>query len=299
MQKKPSQLDHALYNTTSRYEDFAVVHINQTRYVHRNALFFAWHRGFISLYEHALARECGFKGTLPYWDWVKNANLTTSPLFDGSDYSLSGQGLPIPPEDRFTPCNGAILVCAPGPGGGCVTDGPFKNYTWGFLSIPFSAITDPKPGLPADAFAYTPRCFSRDLNQYVASTYLTAARVRALMSRTSMADFLADIDNGALHPAGHAVTGGLNSGIFASPHEPTFYLHHAMIDRLWTQWQAKDPWDRTYGDNAFAGTVTSFNIPPSANATADTILTWGPLGPDRKLHDLLAIGRGGLCYSYT
>lgn len=26
---------------------------------------------------------------------------------------------------------------------------------------------------------------------------------------------------------------------YASPGDPIFFVHHAMVDRLWTKWQAK------------------------------------------------------------
>ncbi|EJD48472.1 tyrosinase central domain protein [Auricularia subglabra TFB-10046 SS5] len=300
MQKLPSQLDHALYNSTTRYEDFVVVHMNLTRYIHHNALFLPWHRGFISLFERALAKECGYKGTLPYWDWVKNAkNISASPLFDGSPYSFSGQGIPVPPEDKIPSCNAGSLVCPPGTGGGCVTDGPFKNYVWGYLPASQNPTNTPEPGLPADIFAYEPRCFTRDLNQYIADHYQTAAQMRSLLAKKTIAEFQDALDSEGLHLAGHEVTGGANGNIYVSVQEPTFFLHHAMVDRVWAQWQALDPWDRTYGENGFAGTVTSFNNPPSANATADTILAWGPLGPERTLVEFLAVGHCGLCYKYT
>lgn len=299
LQRRPSQLEHALYNATSRYEDFVVVHMNLTRYVHRSALFFPWHRGYISLFERSLATECGFKGTLPYWDWVKHSgDILASPLFDGSEYSFSGQGLPVAPDDKPA-CGGGIFDCPPTPGGGCVTNGPFKNYTWGYQAIPDTSRTDPNPGLPADVFTYTPRCFTRDISQYIASTYQTAAHVQALLSQPTMQQFHDYLDMEGLHGAGHLLTGPLNGNLFSSPHEPTFFLHHANIDRLWAQWQAQDPWDRTYGQNAFYGTLTSWNLPPSGNATFGTLLNWGPLGPQRRMRDMLALGRGEHCYKYA
>ncbi|OGE52951.1 hypothetical protein PENARI_c009G07897 [Penicillium arizonense] len=66
-----------------------------------------------------------------YWDWGADADaMEKSPVFDGSDTSLSGNGASIPnqldikvPLGNYTP-----TVLPPGTGGGCVTSGPFASY---------------------------------------------------------------------------------------------------------------------------------------------------------------------------
>ncbi|EJD52852.1 Di-copper centre-containing protein [Auricularia subglabra TFB-10046 SS5] len=300
LQHLPSRLDHALYNSTTRYEDFVVVHINSTRFIHRNGVFLSWHRGYIKLFESALQTECGYAGTLPYWDWVKHAqNLEASPLFDGSDYSFSGNGIPTPPETK-PPCRIGDVSCPPGTGGGCVPTGPFKDYRIGYAPVDIKVISDPNPGLPANVFAYNSTCFPRDLNQYIATQYQTRENVRRLMSTETIEDFQAVFDSRVglvgLHPAGHVLTGPVNGNFFSSPQEPTFFLHHASVDRAWSRWQMKDLKERVYGNNAIYGTVTTMNIPPSANATFDTLLNWGPLGEPQPIVEVIALGRGGYCY---
>lgn len=94
------------------------------------------HRYYIWAYEKALREECGYTGTQPYWDWAQTAvtGLEKSPIFDGSDTSLSGNGAYIPGNEL----GNISLPAAPGSnlpplylpaarGGGCVTSGPFKN----------------------------------------------------------------------------------------------------------------------------------------------------------------------------
>ncbi|EJD52853.1 Di-copper centre-containing protein [Auricularia subglabra TFB-10046 SS5] len=306
LQSQPSQLSHSLYNTTSRYEDFTAVHINQTRLIHFNGVFLAWHRGFIRLFESALQTECGYVGALPYWDWIKHHdNITASPLFDGSPFSLSGQGLPLTPEEKEKepPCwqIGTAITCPKGPGGGCATDGPFKNYTIGFLPTDPNAITNPEPGLPPNVFNYQPRCFARDISQYIATNFQTPENLDNLLSTTSIKDFQDALDNVSgfpgLHAAGHFAVGAVGGDIFSSPTEPAFYLHHAMIDKVWSQWQSVHT-SRVFGDNAIFGTLTSQNIPPSANATFHTVINWGQFGEPRALRELMAVGRGEMCFQY-
>ncbi|EJD54749.1 Di-copper centre-containing protein [Auricularia subglabra TFB-10046 SS5] len=308
LQHAPSQLSHSLYNTTSRCEDFTATHMNYTRFVHFDGIFLAWHRGFIRLFEHALRGECQYQGALPYWDWVKHhENLTASPLFDGSPYSLSGQGRPLSPKEKEKeqPCwQVGNVVCPKGPGGGCVTDGPFKNYNIGYQRIDPNVANDPNPGLPSDAFAYVPRCFSRDLSQYIATRYQTQQNLDNLLGTSTIADFQNVLDNvdaaaglPGLHGAGHYATGPVGGDFFSSPTEPAFYLHHGMIDRVWALWQGSDL-ARVYGDNALYGTVTTGNVPPSENATMETVLTWGPLGRPKMVREVMKVGRGAMCYEY-
>jgi tyrosinase len=64
-----------------------------------------------------------------YWNWDRYAkDPANSPLFDGSEGSMGGngaqvahQGIPIPGAP--SPYN----IIPPGDGGGCVTTGPFKK----------------------------------------------------------------------------------------------------------------------------------------------------------------------------
>jgi tyrosinase len=70
-------------------------------------------------YETALKTECGFKGTQPYWNWGKYTDLPASPIFDGSETSLGGNG------DYVAHAGGLMgRPFAAGKGGGCVTKGP-------------------------------------------------------------------------------------------------------------------------------------------------------------------------------
>ncbi len=58
---------------------------------------------------------------LQYWDWGRwAADPEKSPIFDGSDTSLSGNG-------KKTQHRGTSFAPA-GNGGGCVETGPFKKY---------------------------------------------------------------------------------------------------------------------------------------------------------------------------
>lgn len=110
----------------------------------KQANFLSWHRYFVHTFETALRDECGYTGYQPvsiknrkgsgwdidrlqYWNWGKSAfDPANSPMFDGSAYSMSGNGIYEPHN-----CTEALptgLNCVPpGVGGGCVETGPFKK----------------------------------------------------------------------------------------------------------------------------------------------------------------------------
>jgi tyrosinase len=77
-------------------------------------------------YETALKTECDYKGYQPYWNWGKYSDLTVSPIFNGDDWSMGGNG------EAVKHAGGFIGRQVPaGPGGGCVKTGPFAGYVTG------------------------------------------------------------------------------------------------------------------------------------------------------------------------
>ena len=66
LQAKPSKLDPALYpGAKTRFDDFVIVHVNQSRSIHATGNFLTWHRYFTWTYEQALKTECNYKGAQP------------------------------------------------------------------------------------------------------------------------------------------------------------------------------------------------------------------------------------------
>lgn len=57
-------------------------------------------------------------------------------------------------------------------------------------------------------------------------------------------------------------------------------LHHAMIDRVWTLWQAQDPENPQYALN---GTAPMSNPPNTPEVDLDSQVTWGVLGDNKTL----------------
>ncbi|KAK7510560.1 hypothetical protein IWZ03DRAFT_337284 [Phyllosticta citriasiana] len=309
--KTPSDL---VPGAKSRFDDFISTHINHTYTSHYTASFLLWHRWFIWEYEKALRDECGYKGYQPYWDWAKTAEtgLAVSPLFDGSATSLSGNGEYIPSNGTHVDINGIDLP--DGTGGGCVTSGPFKNYTVNLgpvaLTLRSSNENGTSIGSTATQWDWNPRCFKRDLTDYSVQRFSNETSVRRLIAESKdMEQFEMTMQgypgSGELgvHGGGHYALGGdPGRDFFVSPGDPAFYLHHAQIDRTWWIWQQQAPSTRCAGASAIWGTRTFLNEPPSPNATYDDPmdLDWAGAryGEIRRLRDVMSTVEGGFCYVY-
>jgi tyrosinase len=124
--KAPKTPSSAAPGARNRYDDFVATHINQTLTIHGTGNFLGWHRYFTWAYEQALRNECGYQG---YYNWPKWANDPEhSPAFDGSDTSMSGNGVYEAHNATCIPSNDLCQISLPpGTGGGCVVTGPFAK----------------------------------------------------------------------------------------------------------------------------------------------------------------------------
>jgi tyrosinase len=141
---------------------------------------------------------------------------------------------------------------------------------------------------------------SRDLSYPIALRYNNASAVKYLMSTPDIRAFQGNMSgadiNAGVHGGGHYILGGSGLDFFASPNDPAFWLHHSMIDKVWSDWQALDPSARTWVLN---GTDTIFDPPGATEMTLDFVQNWGYLSGTRKTAELLRVGYEGFCYKYT
>jgi tyrosinase len=173
------------------------------------------------------------------------------------------------------------------------------------MSVNLGPISPTQDGVvkAPSTFAYNPRCLKRDISTKSSSTWLKTSDITNLIANSSSIlafqnTMQGDFPNGFLgvHAAGHFVMNGDPGGdLFASPGDPAFWLHHAMVDRTWWIWQLRN---LPASLSSIAGTLTIFNNPPSANATLADVQSLGPLAQSRVLGDLLNTMSGPFCYIY-
>jgi len=273
--------------------------MNQTNFIHGTANFLTWHRYLIHIWEQKLRTQCGYRGYLPYWNWFKHqADLTKSPVFDGTDTSLGGDG-------EFFAHNGSVVgagrVWLPsGNGGGCVKSGPFVGFT---INIgPVQPAMQGYTPVFTDVKHFNPRCQRRDLTTAASTSTFTAENLLNVTTGPASAtvgtfqdELQGPLGTLRLHGAGHYAMGGDGSDVFTSLNDPAFYLHHAMVDRLYWIWQALHPAEA----GKVNGTITFRDNPPSRPGTVDDLLDMGRLGPAIPIRDVLdTLGGTPLCYIY-
>ncbi|KAF2186462.1 Di-copper centre-containing protein [Zopfia rhizophila CBS 207.26] len=300
--KTPASLASGVRN---RYDDFVATHINQTLSIHGTGNFLAWHRYFTWAYEQALRNECGYKGYQPYFNWARWAdNPLTSPIFDGGPLSMSGNGEFKTRNDTCIPAPELCLIKLPtGQGGGCVKSGPFKD--WKVNLGPIAAVLPDVPKNPEmSGLGYNPRCLRRDISKAAAQGWNKDSDVSSLIrDNPDPYWFITNMQgnfpagNLGVHTGGHFIIGGDPGGdLFASPGDPAFFLHHAMIDRVWWTWQNLDIKNRQY---SVSGTLTVNNEPPSRNATLDDLMDLGVNAGSLSIRDASNTLGGPFCYIYA
>lgn len=232
------------YNATeypgakSRYDDFNVPHIAQTLTVHFTANFLSFHRYFVWTFERALRDECGYSGYQPYWNWGKWAeDPINSPLFDGGEGSISGNGEYEPHNFTDGLKDGDIAdYIPPGSGGGCVTTGPFANYTVNLGPIS-PTLAEPEVVAVNSTYDYNPRCMKRDISSWVSSRWTTEQNVTDLLTQwDNIIDFQDNMQatnmtgNFGVHGGGHFTFQGDPAGVST----PKAYSKSAMSREILT-----------------------------------------------------------------
>ncbi|KAK8016566.1 hypothetical protein PG993_014755 [Apiospora rasikravindrae] len=278
----PSKLNPTNYpGAKTRFDDFVAVHINQTMSIHGTGSFLSWHRYFTWAYEQALRNECGYNGTQPYWNWARwTTDIETSPLFDGSDLSMSGNGEKIAHQGLGAPT---------GNGGGCVQTGPFKNMTVNLGPLSPAISPAPKANPRRDGFGHNPRCLRRDISNQLSSKYLTAQSIVNLITQSpGVARFqntMQALNN--VHTSGHFTIAGDPAGDFyTSPGDPALLspCTHGILDET----------DRELtGGTSMMGwgsRLQKLEDPVDLDVVADKV---------HKISDLVSIVDGPFCYYYA
>jgi len=280
----------------SRYHDFMAYHLTNTGTLHDTIGLFPGHKYFVLAYETALRKECGYKGYHPYMNYDRyTKDAKGSALFNGNATSMGGNGQPDPKYTGIRMGSGTIKSAG---GGGCVTEGPFKDY---MATIgPGSPVMNDVPRNPlSGGGGYNPRCMRRDVNSEVARG-ATAEKAYNLITMSKDIDTFyntlltppvnrSDPYNWGIHISGHYISGG---DPMVSPGDPIFYFHHASVDRLWWIWQMQEPDTRVNAQVSLGG---------GTNKNRNIDLKWlmGDVIPVLEAHDGLGGHKGAFCHVYV
>ncbi|WP_328297357.1 tyrosinase family protein [Streptomyces sp. NBC_00435] len=232
---------------TGQYDRFVTTHNgfitsdtdSGDRVGHRSPSFLPWHRRFLLEFEAAL-QTVDKSVSLPYWDWTTDrttrSSLWAADFLGGTGRALDGQ----------------------------VLDGPFA-YGTGQWSIE----------VRVDGRSYLRRALGTGVAELP-----TKAEVEGVLAmpaydmapwNSASNGFRNNLEGwrGAdLHNRVHVWVGGqMATGV--SPNDPVFWTHHAYIDKLWADWQARHP-KSTYLPAAGTANVVDLN---------DTMRPWNDVRP--------------------
>ncbi|TXS34386.1 tyrosinase family protein [Streptomyces sp. ms191] len=232
---------------SGRYDTFVTTHnafiMSDTdsgdRVGHRSPSFLPWHRRFLIEFEQAL-QSVDATVNLPYWDWTADrtsrSSLWAPDFLGGTGRARDGQ----------------------------VTDGAFAR-TGNRWTI--NVRVDGRDFLRRDLGAG-----GRQLPTWAEVDSVLAMETYDTAPWNSSSDGFRNHLEGwrgvNLHNRVHVWVGG-QMGTGVSPNDPVFWLHHAFIDKLWADWQARHP-RSTY--LPAAGT-------PNVVDLGDTMRPWNDVTP--------------------
>ncbi len=201
---------------------------------HGQPAFLPWHRAYLYRFELAL-RATGHDVMLPWWDWI------TVPRIPPSLEQLAGQVNPL----YSMPVN--ELARQQGERGEGDPEDPEERR---LAPMPNTVREPERPGtrLP------------------------TAPEIEHLMvDYRDFTSFWQKIED--YHGNVHIWVGGHMGDIPFAAYDPIFWMHHAMIDRLWRMWQLRHP-QASFPANVEIETMEPFNL------TAKEVLDPTTLGYD-------------------
>lgn len=207
---------------SGRYNQYVLAHAQATMSaIHRCPAFLPWHRQFLVEYEKDLQLAAGNQNLgLPYWNWAEDAAMAdprTSSIWAADLMGGDGDA-----SDSYV-----------------VKTGPFREGQWtivdsmgnpaGPLQRAFGLNA---PTLPAQADVDS----TLNTVPYDASPWNTSSQPSF---RNRLEGWYGATGPG-MHNRGHVWVGGSMLPM-TSPNDPVFFLHHCFVDKLWADWQARNP----------------------------------------------------------
>ncbi|GAB9472842.1 hypothetical protein Gpo141_00010008 [Globisporangium polare] len=208
----------ALAMNSGAYAKFVEVHTEMmsTTEAHKSCMFIYWHRLFLVVFENML-RAMGSAYaciTVPYWDWISDYNrFVNRECTDMLSCSSALQGLgSVSGQQVYLKVNGVQTM------GYCTSTYPLDH---------FCHTTDVKG-------TQCVRCVTRGpwSSKYLPGSTSYASVRNQLFSANNIYDMSTAIENGAHNNIHAALDGAMAT--FASPADPIFWSHHAMVDLLHT-----------------------------------------------------------------
>ncbi|ETW81995.1 hypothetical protein HETIRDRAFT_384428 [Heterobasidion irregulare TC 32-1] len=282
----------------SYYDDFVYMHMDLNVVIHFTGLFLPWHRWYVAVYESALKERCGYTGSSPYWDWSLDApDFFNSDFWKDNDTESGLGGWGDPENDYQVPKGGFSDLHLSYP----IPHTLRRNFTLQpFLHSTPTSFFDEPTELANTSF--TKSEVSKLVNGFVGDYKGFQAYFESFEGAHSSVHEIMGGDLGGQCPKNSPAN--CTAGPTWSPNEPLFWMHHAMVDKVWYDWQHKNRsnfWafeggsvqafdNRTYYDEYpnGAGPALSLNSTMPADGLFDQV----------TVYDVFDTTSGMLCYVY-
>ncbi|KZO93320.1 tyrosinase [Calocera viscosa TUFC12733] len=215
----------------SLYDDFSYAHAALDSTAHFTAYFLPWHRWFLYLFDTKLRTTCGYNGPTPYWDWSRDhADLFSSPIFDPDpEHGLGGTGdCDSFPQADCVVDTGAFAPTAPY--GEFKLAWPIQHYLRRNLTL----LTGWFPHERPQNSTIGPEFIKN------ATEHTTGDFFKFQWAMTQMHNHIHNLVEGDLAgdcPRDLPAEECTGMALSYTPNDPLFWLHHAQLDRLWSDWQ--------------------------------------------------------------
>ncbi|KAH8976448.1 Di-copper centre-containing protein [Lactarius deliciosus] len=286
----------------SYYDDFVYTHMDLNTRIHFTGLFLPWHRWYVYLFENTLKSKCGYTGVSPYWNWTIDApDLFESSFWKDSNPQSGLGGWGNPKADYSVPDGGFRKLHVSYPSPHTVR----RNFTLRpFKDLPASVsvfFTDPLK--EANSSFLAPEI--EKLLETPAGDYKSfQAALEAFEGAHSAVHLIVSGDLGGTCPKNASSKSNCIPGPTWSPNDPLFWMHHATIDKVWYDWQHRNP---ESAKSFFGGSVQalqsldSYNQYPNGGPPFLNVSSMMPadgLFSEVTIGDVMNTTSGILCYIY-
>ncbi|KAA1473808.1 Di-copper centre-containing protein [Dentipellis sp. KUC8613] len=281
----------------SYYDDFVYMHMDLNVRIHFTGLFLPWHRWYVNVYETALKEKCGYEGSAPYWNWSQDsADVYDASIFQESDPTSGLGGWGNPAKDYSVPDGGFsdLHLSYPSP----------HTLRRNFTLQPYITQTSPlfpDPAKQANA-TFTPTEVAKLVNGFSGDYVGFQKYFEGFEGAHGSVHLIMGGDMGGTCPQN--APKNCTPGPTWSANEPMFWMHHAMVDKVWYDWQHKSPanfWKYSGGSVEAISNLTGYEQYPNGAPPMLSLNSAMPadgLFPEATIYDVMNTTGGFLCYKY-
>ncbi|KAL5492742.1 hypothetical protein ACEPAI_4189 [Sanghuangporus weigelae] len=289
-------------NTSSTYyDDFVYMHMDLNIRIHSTGYFLPFHRWYVAVYEQDLKEKCNYMGVSPYWNWsIDSTDVFDSDFFKDSD-PTSGLGGWGDPSKDFSVTDGAFsdfMVAYPNPH---ILRRNFSVQPWSYVGDLNGFNTYPETYANA---TFTPDVISAMINGYIGDYVGFQADFEKAQGAHAAVHLMMEGDLGGTCPQGAYAGCPAGNSPTWSANEPLFWMHHAMVDKVWYDWQNANPenfWAFFGGATSALQNVSYADMYPNGGppflSINDTIPADG-LFNETTIYNVMNTTGGYLCYVY-